>query len=48
MSDYKDYIQNHIESDHDYSYATEERPYDLRSQCDCRRMADKDTWEVAI
>lgn len=48
MSNYKDYIQNHIDSDHDYAYATEERPYDLCLQCDCRRMADKDTWEVAI
>lgn len=40
------YIQAHIQEEHDYSYATDERPYDLCLYCDCRRMANEDAWQV--
>jgi hypothetical protein len=42
----KGYIHRHINEEHDYSYANDERDYDLCLYCDCRRYKDSNKWVV--
>jgi hypothetical protein len=42
----KEYIDIHINEEHDYSYADDERDYDLCLYCDCRRYKDSNKWVV--
>lgn len=41
------YIEKHINEQHDYSYANDERDYDICLYCDCRRYVGSDDWVVA-
>ena len=40
------YIDTHINEEHDYSFATDERNYDLCLYCDCRRYNNSKEWVV--
>lgn len=42
----KEYIEVHIYEDHDYSFATDDRDYDICIQCDCRRYTNSNKWVV--
>lgn len=42
----KEYIHRHINEEHDYSYANDERDYDLCLYCDCRRYNNSNKWVV--
>ena len=40
----KEYIHRHINEEHDYSYANDERNYDMCLYCDCIRYKDSNKW----
>jgi hypothetical protein len=42
----KGYIHRHINEEHDYSYANDERDYDMCLYCDCIRYKDSNKWVV--
>ena len=42
----KTYIKTHINEEHDYSFATDERNYDICIQCDCIRYNNSNDWVV--
>lgn len=42
----KEYIEEHIRDEHDYSFATDERDYDICLYCDCRRYTNSNEWVV--
>ena len=42
----REYIHKHINEEHDYSYATDERDYDMCLYCDCIRYKDSNKWVV--
>ena len=42
----KEYIDTHINEEHDYSYANDERDYDICLYCDCVRYKDSNEWVV--
>ena len=42
----QEYIDTHINEEHDYSFATDERDYDLCLYCDCRRYNNSKDWVV--
>jgi hypothetical protein len=41
----KEYVDKHINEEHDYSYATN-RDYDVCLYCDCIRYVDSSEWVV--
>lgn len=42
----KEYINTHINEEHDYSYANDERDYDICLYCDCKRYVNSNDWVV--
>ncbi len=42
----KEYIDTHINEEHDYSYANDERDYDMCLYCECVRYKDSNEWVV--
>ena len=43
----REYINMHVQEEHDYSFATDERNYDLCLHCDCIRYSDSKEWVIA-
>jgi hypothetical protein len=42
----KEYVDKHINEEHDYFYATDDRDYDVCLYCDCIRYVDSSEWVV--
>lgn len=42
----KNYVDKHISEEHDYSFANDERDYDMCLYCDCVRYKDPYEWVV--
>jgi len=42
----EEYITIHINEEHDYSYANDERDYDMCLYCECVKYVGSDEWVV--
>ena len=42
----EEYISTHINEEHDYSCANDERDYDICLYCDCKRYVNSNDWVV--
>jgi hypothetical protein len=42
----QEYIDTHINEEHDYSFATDDRDYDMCIYCECVRYKDSNEWVV--
>lgn len=46
LNERNNYVQKHINEEHDFSYANDKRDYDICLYCDCRRYNNSDEWVV--
>lgn len=42
----REYINTHVQEEHDYSFATDDRDYDVCLYCDCIRYKNSNEWKI--